>query len=82
MEKRLKELDVNSYVLKQRPNSKYVPTLVTNVKWWVSHTNYPLGQGLLPEYIRSMRSVVGLDADRRGTAYEDGNCVFRCLMYH
>jgi hypothetical protein len=82
LEQRLKELDVNSYVLNQRPNSKYIPTLVTNVKWWVSHTNYPLGTGLLPDYIRNMRSIIGLDRDRRGVSYEDDNCVFRCLIYH
>jgi hypothetical protein len=82
LEMRLKEMDVNSYVLNQRPNSKYIPTLVTNVKWWVSHTNYPLGLGLLPDYIRNMKSIVGLDKDRRGSSYNDDNCIFRCLVYH
>ena len=82
LEQKLKEMDVNTYVLNQRPNSKYIPTLVTNVKWWVSHTNYPLGLGLLPDYIRSMKSIVGLDKDRRGCTYEDEKCIFRCLVYH
>ena len=82
LEQKLREMDVNNYVLTQRPNSKYIPTLVTNVKWWVSHTNYPLGLGLLPDYIRNMKSIVGLDKDRRGDSYEDDNCVFRCLVYH
>ena len=82
LEQKLRELDVNKYVLNQRPNSKYIPTLVTNVKWWVSHTNYPLGLGLLPDYIRNMKSIIGLDKDRRGVSYEDDNCVFRCLVYH
>jgi hypothetical protein len=82
LEQKLKELDVNQYVLNQRPNSKYIPTLVTNVKWWISHTNYPLGLGMLPEYIRNMKSIIGLDTDRRGLSYEDDNCIFRCLTFH
>ena len=82
MENKLRELDVNQYVLKQRPNSKYIPTLVTNVKWWISHTNYPLGLGLLPDYIRNMKSIVGMEKNDRGTSYDDNYCIFRCLIYH
>ena len=78
---RVREMNFNDYVLHNRPNSKWIPVMVTNVRYWVNKTNFPMGVGLLPEYLKAKMSLIGLDSNGR-FLYEDNLCAFRCYAYH
>ena len=80
--KRLSEMDVISHITQSRPNSKWKLILVTNVRYFVTSTSFPLGHGILPPYIKNMRCVIALIANKRQVAYSDKLCLFRCLTYH
>lgn len=84
LQRRLERLNVVDYILKQRPNTKWKPVLVTNVHFSLFHLNYLLGAPLqLPDYIISSKSIVTLDKRRRdGKPYDDNLCAFRCLATH
>lgn len=44
-------------LLRQRPDTKWIPVLVTNVHFVVYRTFYPLGQGQLPVYLLKKDSL-------------------------
>lgn len=82
---RLRRKDLFTILLQHRPDTKWVPVLVTNFRFTIFHTFYPIGDlhGPLPEYIKENRSLVTLEInDRTGYAYEDHFCAFRCLALH
>lgn len=82
---RLRRKDLFTLLLQHRPDTKWVPVLVTNFRFTIFHTFYPIGDlhGPLPEYIKENRSLVTLEInDRTGYAYEDHFCAFRCLALH
>jgi hypothetical protein len=60
---RLQRFNVTDYILRQRPDTKWKPYLVTNVRFVLYHFNYPLGHvGFqLPDYIKQSRSIVALE---------------------
>ena len=60
---RLQRFNVTDYILIQRPDTKWKPYLVTNVRFVLYHFNYPLGHvGFqLPDYIKQSRSIVALE---------------------
>ena len=73
------------FVRQQRPNSKWVVDLVTNVTWFVwKIRDHPIGRGkYLPSYIVENRGIAPLDRNiQRGKPYEDNLCFFRCLALH
>ena len=79
------EIDFLEWVRQQRPNSKWVVDLVTNVTWFVwKIRDHPIGRGkYLPGYIVDNTGITPLDRDiRRGKPYEDNLCFFRCLTLH
>ena len=79
------EIDYLEWVRQQRPNSKWVVDLITNVTWFVwKIRDHPIGRGkYLPGYIAENR---GIDAVKNnantGKPYEDKLCFFRCLALH
>ena len=80
---RLQRFNVTDFILRQRPDTKWKPYLVTNVRFVLYHLNYPLGRGVqLPDYIKTSKSIVGLDRNREGMMYQDNLCAFRCLAVH
>lgn len=80
---RLQRFNVSEYILRQRPDTKWKPYLVTNVRVILYHLNYPLGNcEHLPEYITTSKSIVALHKDRNGRHYKDHLCAFRCLAVH
>ena len=81
---RLQRFNVTDYILIQRPDTKWKPYLVTNVRFVLYHLNYPLGHvGFqFPDYIKQSRSIVALEKRRDGTTYRDHLCAFRCLAIH
>ena len=79
------EIDYLGWVRQQRPNSKWVVDLVTNVTWFVwKIRDHPIGRGKYPPgYIVDNMGITPLDRDiRRGKPYEDNRCFFRCLALH
>ena len=78
---RVREMNFNDYVLRNRPNSKWIPVLVTNVRYWVNKTNFAMGVGTLPTYLKRKTSLVGLDCNGK-EKHEDNLCALRCYTYH
>ena len=56
--------------------------MITNVRLDVTLTNFPLGKGVLPDYIKQKRSIVSMEVDSQNRPYKDDYCFFRCLAYH
>ena len=80
---RLRRLEITTELLRIRPDTKWIPVLVTNVHFTVHSTNYPLGQGQLPEYLLRKDSVYPLVKNQQnGKLYDDNLCAFRCLALH
>ena len=75
--------DIITELLRYRPDTKWIPVLVTNVHFLVTETYYPIGQGLLPEFLLKKDSLHPLIKNRQnGKLYKDNLCAFRCLALH
>ena len=71
--------DFLEWVRQQRPSSKWVVDLITNVIWFVSKIrDHSIGQGtFLPIYITETHGIAALDRKHRtGKPYEDNLCFF------
>ena len=80
---RLRRMNILGGLLRQRPNSKWIPVLVTNTHFSVFNINYLLSQGHLPEYFLRKESIYPLVKNRNiGNDYNDNLCAFRCLALH
>jgi len=79
------DLDIAEWVKQQRPNSKWIVDVVTNVCFYVTKLRgHPIGRsGILPTYIVNNKAVYVLDCDKNtGNPYHDQLCFFRCLALH
>ena len=56
----LNELDLTAYISKDRPDTKWRLVLITNVRFYITSTGFPLGQGELPGYIKNSKSIISL----------------------
>ena len=76
--------DILQELLRQRPDTRWIPALVTNVHFVVYETFYPLGRGDLRDYLlkktKSLHPLV--KNSHTGKAYQDNLCAFRCLALH
>ena len=81
---RLQRLNITDFMLRQRPNTKWKPVLVTNARLIVYHLDYPLGvvHVELPDYIKNSKAIIALDKTFKGKYYKDHLCAFRCLATH
>ena len=80
---RLRRLETVEELLRHRPNTKWLPVLMTNVHYIIFNTNYPIGQGQLPDYLLKKDCIYPLVKNRRtGIWYTDNLCAFRCLALH
>ena len=78
-------IDFLEWVRQQRPNSKWVVDLVTNVMWFVwKSREHPIGRGkYLPRYISDNYSLNVLESNTQtGKPYEDNLCFFHSLALH
>ncbi len=89
LKRRLHNLDILQYMLNQRPNTKYKPVLVTNLRVWVWDLDYPLlGYAMdLRKFPRKLRLTKSLQpfiykGTNRRSIYRDQKCAFRCLTLH
>ena len=81
------EKDILEWARQQRPNSKWVVEVVTNMTVYVNKMpRYVQGVGCvgveLPKYIRTNKGVQGLVRTRQGRLYNDKLCLFRCIAVH
>ncbi|KAJ8300697.1 hypothetical protein KUTeg_022216 [Tegillarca granosa] len=77
----LRKWDILTELLRNRPNTEWIPVLMTNVHFAITSTNYVLGKGCLPNYILKRKSIIALDKCY-GKPYNDNLCLFRCLALH
>ena len=85
LSKKLEEMDIIENASKVRPDTKWKPFLLTNVRYSVSLLNYVLGLGsvILPQYIIKSKAMKGLDKNaKNGAKYKDNLCLFRCYALH
>ena len=78
-------IDFLEWIRQQRPNSKWIVDLVTNVTWFVwKIRDHPIGRGkYLPSFIVDNMGITPLDRNiQRGKPYEDNLCFLRCLALH
>ena len=83
--RKITRLDLNTAALRQRPNTKWKPLLVTYVLYKIALLDVPLGRicGELPEYIKNSKSVIALDNNpNNGASYDDNLCLFRAYALH
>ena len=81
----LDKMDVLEWARHQRPNSKWVVDIITNVTFFVSKLKgHPIGTGSkLPKFILKNKSMKALNRDHQtGKLYNDNLCFFRCLAVH
>jgi hypothetical protein len=74
----LKKIDPKSHIFNSRPNSNFVPVMITNIHYDVTPLNFPLGCSTtaIPNYILSNRHILTFHQ------YKDNLCFFRCLSQH
>lgn len=81
---RLARLDITNYILKQRPDTKWKPVVVTNVRYDLYKTSFVLGLAQnLPNYLLKSKSVICFEKNpKTHERFDDNLCFFRCLAYH
>ncbi|KAJ8313161.1 hypothetical protein KUTeg_009288 [Tegillarca granosa] len=80
---RLSRMDITTHLLRNRPDTKWIPVLLTNVVFTIYSTHYPLGIGIVPDYLRNHHGIVPLEVNKHtGQKYDDSLCALRCLAVH
>ena len=72
------------YIRQQRPDTKWVVHLLSNVTFYVNKINeYPIGASvLLPDYVLRNPGVVALITGSNGIYNDDDLCLCICLAVH
>lgn len=80
----MQRFHITNYIIRQRPDTKWKPYLITNVRIVIYHLNFVLGNVgiILPPHISKSEFIVQLTKDRIGQTYTDNLCAFRCLAVH
>ena len=79
----LNQMDITTLLHKNRPDTKWRVVLITNIRYFITSTHFPLGeQCSLPEYITRQKSIVSLTSNFHRNKYDDNKCLFRCYCYH
>ena len=73
---KIRRLDPLEYVNNLRLNSKWRPFMITNVRFDITPTNFPLGKGVLHDYIKQKCSIVSMEVDSHNRPYKDDLCFF------
>ena len=82
---RLQSIDVMEHLMQQRPDTKWVVELVTNIRFHLFKTTHLLSgtRGKIPDHVKNNRAVYSLVSDKRsGKPFDDYFCAFRCLALH
>ena len=79
----LENVDIEELSLRQRPDTKWKPFMLTNLTYFVYPLGYSFGNGLVPSYIKNNRAIVSLDINpHTKRVYDDELCIFRALACH
>ena len=80
----LRDIDILEYIRNQRPNSKWVFHLITNMIVTLHFLDFPIGSRVhLPDYILKHRCIISLARDsHHNKPYDDNLCFFRALALH
>jgi hypothetical protein len=81
----IRKLDPLTFVMNNRPNSKFEPIFISNINFNVYNTNFPLGSApsILPDYINKKKHLMKfLNHRTSGKPIKDNLCLFRCLAHH
>ena len=76
---------LTTYIMNHRDDTKWIPIMLTHVVVHLYHLGVTMGSGELPDYIKTLKSVVPLDRNREkmgAPLYEDSDCALRALAYH
>ena len=81
LREKLSELDITQYIMKARPNTHWRPALVTNVRYYITSTGFPLGSPIsLPPHVMQSKSVLTLLSPYNSNIpYDDNYCLFRSI---
>ncbi len=81
---RLRTMDILAELFKNRPDTKWVLELITNIRFQVFSTNFILGAARtpLPSYIRNRKCIISLEKDNHGLEYTDKLCAFRSMSLY
>ena len=60
----IQRMDIKNELLRQRPDTKWIPGFVTNLHFFVYKTSYHVGTGGLPEYLLWKNSLYPLVVNR------------------
>lgn len=84
LQQRMQRFNITNYILRQRPDTKWKPYLITNVRIVICHLKFVLGNAevMLPPHISQSKSIIKLTKNRKGQIYTDNLCAFRCLAVH
>ena len=85
LERMFKNLNLLDVLMMQRPDTKWVIELLTNVCFTVFKTRHLLGNPRVsvPKHIKSNKAIYSLVTDKRtGKVFKDNLCAFRCLALH
>ena len=64
------------------PDTKWFLAYIANIHITVYRTNFYLGAGLIPEYLKILSSLTSLDRDpMTRLEYNDNLCLFRAINY-
>ena len=79
--------DPLEYARLQRPNSKWVVDIITNLTLYTFRIpDHPIGSPVVqvPYFVRENRAVISFvnDPNNNGKPYQDNLCFFRCLALH
>ena len=78
----LERKDIMTKLLRNRPGTKWIPVLVTNVHFVIYSTYYPLGQGKLPDFLLKKDSLYPLVKNQHnGKLYKDHLCAFGVSLF-
>ena len=81
----LRHSDILEWARQQRPNTKWIVDIVTNVTLYINKIKgHPVGALVdLPSYIAKNMSLISLHKDQHHhKVYDDNLCLFRCLALH
>ena len=72
LENRLRDFNIIEHVKNEKPNSQWKPFMITNMVCRVTPTQFPLGAGSLPDFVKCAKGLLGLECDTRKRPYTDG----------
>ena len=82
LRRKLEDLNPVEYIMTHRPDSRWEPVFITNLKLDIFSMDYPLGKGVdLPKHVTECKSLFTLLKHQDKKPHNDNLCFFRCLAW-